>query len=333
LARLVREMVPSMERIRFVNSGTEATMSAVRAARGFTKRDKILKFDGCYHGHSDAFLVKAGSGSLTLGIPASSGVPKSFTENTISLPFNNLEAVSKTFVQYPDDIAALIVEPVCGNMGLVLPDDGFLQGLREITEKNQALLIFDEVMSGFRVSLGGAQEYYKVIPDMTCLGKVIGGGLPVGAYGGRKDIMECVAPVGSVYQAGTLSGNPLAMCAGITTLRKLRETDAFEKAKYACRVLAGGIEMHLKGLNLPWQISSIGTMFCLSFNQSPIRCYEDALRGDEERFKTFFHHLLSNGVYIAPSPYEVGFTSSVHSSVELDKTLSVVLEGLKTTSL
>lgn len=321
MAVLVKEIIPSIELIRFVNSGTEATMSAIRAARGFTGRNKIIKFDGCYHGHADYLLVKAGSGAATLGHPDSLGVPESFAKETLIAKFNDINSVKTLLEQYSNEVACVILEPVVGNMGCIPPTESFLKDLRQLTEKHKTLLIFDEVMTGFRVSFGGAQELYQIKPDLTCLGKIIGGGLPVGAYGGRKEIMECVAPMGKVYQAGTLSGNPLAMAAGFALLSEIKKQKIYpileEKGKY----LEEGLRRIANQSKIDLQINRVGSMFSLFFTNQPVTDAESARKADGEKFKKFFHVMLEEGIYLAPSAFEAGFISMTHSREDLDKTL------------
>jgi glutamate-1-semialdehyde 2,1-aminomutase len=329
LAQLVQDAVPSVELVRFVNSGTEATMSALRLARAFTERLKIVKFSGCYHGHADALLVDAGSGVATLGLPDSPGVPPAAVADTLTAKYNDLDGVEELFAAFPGEIAAVIVEPVAGNMGLVLPMDGFLDGLREITAREGALLVFDEVMTGFRVHPGGAQTLYGIEPDLTTLGKVIGGGLPVGAYGGRREIMELVAPAGPVYQAGTLSGNPLAMTAGIETLRGLAEAGVWEGIAQATERLVTGLAEAAVVAGVPVQEARAGTMFGLIFAEKPVHCWEEARADvDTARFAAFHRTLLERGVYLAPSQFEAGFVSSAHGEAEIDATLAAAREAL-----
>jgi glutamate-1-semialdehyde 2,1-aminomutase len=330
MAKLICWMVPSVQKVRMCNSGTEATMSAIRLARGFTKRDKIIKFDGCYHGHADSLLVKAGSGALTFGNPDSAGVPAAFTEHTIVLPYNDTEAVKAAFAANPGKIAGIIVEPVPGNAGLYLPKPGYLEFLSESTKANGSLLIFDEVMTGFRLAKGGAQERFGVRPDLSCFGKVIGGGLPVGAFGGRAEIMDCLAPLGPVYQAGTLSGNPIAMAAGITALEELNSTDAYETLEELGSSLEAGMRDAAKAANIPVQFNRCGSMFCGYFTTEPVHNLADAMKSDRERFKKYFHGMLDAGVYLAPSQFEAGFLSTAHSSADVDATVRAAAKVMKT---
>ncbi|GGE42594.1 glutamate-1-semialdehyde 2,1-aminomutase 2 [Pullulanibacillus camelliae] len=323
LAELVIERVPSIEVVRMVNSGTEATMSALRLARGFTGRDKILKFEGCYHGHGDSLLIKAGSGVATLGLPDSPGVPEGIAKNTITVPYNDLESVQVAFEHFGEDIAAIIVEPVAGNMGVVPPQEGFLAGLREITEKHGALLIFDEVMTGFRVDYQCAQGYFGITPDITCLGKVIGGGLPVGAYGGRRDIMEQIAPSGTIYQAGTLSGNPLAMVAGYETLSQLKPEDYEGFQKIADRLEAGYLEA-AKKYDVPLTVNRAGSMIGIFFTNEDVINYETAKTANLDFFKMYFNTMLEKGISLPPSQFEGIFLSTEHSMEDIEATLSAV---------
>lgn len=327
LAEVVRGLFPSLELMRFVNSGTEAGMSVIRLARGFTNRKKLIKFEGCYHGHADVLLAKAGSGILTLGLPECAGVPPQVVTDTLVAEYNNLESVQRLFDECGSDIAAVIVEPVVGNCGLLVPTKDFLQGLRDITARNGALLIFDEVMTGFRVALGGAQALYNVTPDLTMLGKVIGGGVPVGAFGGRKDIMELLAPLGPVYQAGTLSGNPLAMVAGMTTLREWSKPGVFEGAKATTETLVRGLMKTARDAGIPLVADSVGTMFGFFFSDHPVRSYRDTLSTRKESFNTFFHSMLEQGVYFAPSAFEAGFVSAAHAGEALEHTLQALPHG------
>jgi glutamate-1-semialdehyde 2,1-aminomutase len=323
MAKLICELVPSIQKVRMTSSGTEACMSAIRLARGFTKRDKIIKFDGCYHGHVDSLLVKAGSGALTFGNPDSAGIPAAFTQHTIVAPFNDFDAVKNIFTANRNQIAGIIVEPVPGNAGLYLPKSGYLEFLRETTKANGALLIFDEVMTGFRLAKGGAQERFKISPDLTCLGKIIGGGLPVGAFGGRAEIMDLIAPLGPVYQAGTLSGNPLAMAAGIAALEELNSEGG---NKYALLEqlgvqFAAGMRAAAKSAKIPVQFNSCGSMFCSYFTNEPVHNLDDAMKSDRERFKKFFHGMLDEGIYFAPSQFESGFISTAHTAADMEKTI------------
>lgn len=329
LAKKVLDLYPSMDSVRMVNSGTEATMSAIRLARGYTNRDKIIKFEGCYHGHADGLLVKAGSGAMTFGVPDSPGVPASYARNTITLPYNDLDAVKDVISSDYKNIACVILEPVAGNVGCVLPAKGFLEGLRKITKKYGVVLIFDEVMTGFRVSLGGAQAKYNVKPDMTCLGKVIGGGLPVGAYGGRKDIMSMVSPVGPVYQAGTLSGNPLAMTAGIETLRVLSGRGVFNKIERKARLLEKGLGDAARRAGVETKMYRAGTMFCTYFTGEEVYDYATAKKADTDKFGRFFKELLNRGVNVAPSQFEAGFISLAHTEKDIENTVKAAYEAFK----
>lgn len=322
MAELVCSLVPSMEMVRMVSSGTEATMSAIRLARGFTGRDSIIKFEGCYHGHSDSLLVKAGSGALTQGVPSSAGVPAAFAKHTLTLPFNDLAAVEHMLTEVGNEVACIIVEPVAGNMNCVPPAPGYLQGLREQCDKHGVVLIFDEVMTGFRVALGGAQAHYGVAPDLTTFGKIIGGGMPVGCFGGKRAIMERIAPLGPVYQAGTLSGNPLAMAAGLTTLRLISRPGFHEElTAYTTRMLQG-LKARAAAAGIPFVTTQVGGMFGLYFSEAnDIVTFDDVMGSDAERFKRFFHLMLDGGVYLAPSAFEAGFTSIAHGDKELQLTL------------
>ncbi|HEY9780920.1 MAG TPA: glutamate-1-semialdehyde 2,1-aminomutase [Leptolyngbyaceae cyanobacterium] len=326
LAEMVIDAVPSIEMVRFVNSGTEACMAVLRLMRAFTQRDKIIKFEGCYHGHADMFLVKAGSGVATLGLPDSPGVPKSATSNTLTAPYNDLEAVKALFEENPDEIAGVILEPVVGNAGFIPPDAGFLEGLRLITQEHGALLVFDEVMTGFRIAYGGAQERFDIKPDLTTLGKIIGGGLPVGAYGGREDIMSMVAPAGPVYQAGTLSGNPLAMTAGIKTLELLQKPGTYEYLDRITKKLADGMLQIAQETGHAACGGQISGMFGFFFTEGPVHNYEDAKKCDLVKFSRFHRGMLERGVYLAPSQFEAGFTSFAHTEADIDRTLAVARE-------
>ena len=332
LALLITDSMPSIERLRFVSSGTEATMSALRVARAFTRRDKILKFDGGYHGHSDGLLVAAGSGLLTSGVASSAGVPASWTAETVSVPYNDLAAVRAAFQRFSDQIAAVIVEPVAGNMGVVPPTEGFLTGLREITHEHHALLVFDEVITGFRVAPGGAQTRFGVTPDLTCLGKVIGGGLPVGAYGGRADVMALVAPDGPVYQAGTLSGNPIAMAAGIATLEALRAPEVYPQLERLGAGLQDVLERAAQRAEIPLRVQRVGSMLTPFFSTSPIFDEASAKRADTSRYGRFFHALLQRGLYPPPSQFEAWFVSTSHSEDDIAATSQAVQEALESSS-
>lgn len=329
MARLVTERIPSIELVRMVNSGTEATMSALRLARGYTGRSKILKFEGCYHGHADSLLIKAGSGVATLGLPDSPGVPESVAVNTITVPYNDIESVTLAFEKFGEEIAAVIVEPIAGNMGVVPPAEGFLQALRQITTQYGSVLIFDEVMTGFRVGLNSAQGLYGVTPDLTCLGKVIGGGLPVGAYGGRRDIMEQIAPAGPIYQAGTLSGNPLAMAAGYTTLRLLGAPGVYEELERKSARLEEGFACNAQELGVESTINRVGSMICPFFTAGPVVNYETAKQSDLHRFNRYFAALLDRGISIAPSQFEGMFVSAAHSDEDIEATIAAHYEALK----
>ncbi|OKY24828.1 glutamate-1-semialdehyde 2,1-aminomutase [Thalassotalea sp. PP2-459] len=323
MAEKVREIVPSMEQLRMVSSGTEATMSAIRLARGFTGRDKILKFEGCYHGHADSLLVKAGSGALTMGVPNSPGIPEDFAKHTITVSFNDIEQVKQVFSEIGDQIACIIVEPVAGNMNCIPPVAGFLEGLRVVCDQYQSVLIFDEVMTGFRVALGGAQAHYNITPDLTTLGKVIGGGMPVGAFGGKKEIMDYIAPVGPVYQAGTLSGNPLAMAAGLASLQELSQGNKHEKLTANTEALAKGFKAAADSHNIPLSINYVGAMFGFFFTEEQqITSFSQATACDGEIFKRFYHLMLEEGIYLAPSAFEASFLSTAHSDEDIAKTLA-----------
>ena len=322
MAQAIIEMVPSVEMVRMVNSGTEATMSAIRLARGFTGREKIIKFEGCYHGHADSLLVSAGSGVATFAIPGCPGVPAALAEHTISLGFNNLAEVRKAMEKWGSDVAAIIVEPVPGNMGVVVPEGGFLEGLREITLKYDSLLIFDEVISGFRVSRGGAQELYGISPDLTCLGKIIGGGLPVGAYGGKKEIMLSMAPEGDVYQAGTLSGNPIAMAGGLATMRQIQKnTNIYKQLEEKSQLLFSGLERAAHKAGLSVMINRVGSMGSIFFTEEVVKDFASAKQSDCEKFKKFYSGMLEQGVYLAPSPFEAWFVSAAHDSEVIKMTI------------
>jgi glutamate-1-semialdehyde 2,1-aminomutase len=341
MARLICELVPSVKKIRMTSSGTEACMSAIRLARGFTKRDKIIKFDGCYHGHVDSLLVRAGSGALTFGHPDSAGVPAAFTSHTIVVPYNDFEAVTAVFAANKDQIAGIIIEPVPGNAGLYLPKPGYLEFLSEITKSHGSLLIFDEVMTGFRVAKGGAQERFRITPDLSTFGKVIGGGLPVGAFGGRAEIMDCLAPLGPVYQAGTLSGNPVAMAAGLANLEELMgkaesgkaesgNEDAYAKLEELGAQLETGMKDAAKAAGVPVQFNRCGSMFCGYFTSAPVHNVAEAMHSDREKFKKFFHGMLDEGVYLAPSQFEAGFLSTAHAAADIEKTVRAAAKVMRT---
>jgi glutamate-1-semialdehyde 2,1-aminomutase len=329
LARLVMQVYPSIEKIRMVNSGTEATMSAIRVARGFTGRDKIVKFEGCYHGHADGLLVRAGSGALTFGVPDSPGVPKSYARNTLTLPFNDIKALKELIKKEGDDIACVILEPVVGNIGCVLPKPGFLETLREETKRHGIILIFDEVMTGFRVAFGGAQARFGIKPDMTCLGKVIGGGLPVGAYGGRRDIMAAVSPEGPVYQAGTLSGNPIAMTAGIETIKQLMKKGVYDKLEASMALLEDGLRSAARTTGVATKFYRCGTMFCTYFSDTEVVDYATAKKADTAKFGRFFLGMLDRGIYLAPSQFEAGFMSLAHTRTDIRKTIDTARKVMK----
>ncbi|ROT95987.1 glutamate-1-semialdehyde-2,1-aminomutase [Marinobacter sp. R17] len=331
MAKKICELVPSIDLVRMVNSGTEATMSTIRLARGYTGRDKIVKFEGCYHGHVDSLLVKAGSGALTLGVPNSPGIPASLAEHTLTVPFNDIESVRKVFAEMGDEIAAVIVEPVAGNMNCIPPVPGFLEGLRNVCDQHGSVLIFDEVMTGFRVSLGGAQEHYGVTPDLTALGKVIGGGLPVGAFGGKREIMSHISPLGPVYQAGTLSGNPLAMRAGLTTLEAISEPGFHDRLTEKTNTLRDGFKRAANAAGVPLVVQSAGAMFGFFFtDQNQVNTFEDVMRCDAERFGHFFNGMLKEGVYLAPSAFEAGFTSAAMSDEDIEHTLTAARKVMDT---
>ena len=325
MAKLICSMVPSVEMVRMVNSGTEAVMSAIRAARGYTGRDKIIKFEGCYHGHSDALLVKAGSGVMTAGVPDSSGVPEGCTQDTLPAAYNDISSVEKLFESYNKEIAAVIVEPVGANMGVVPPVKGFLQKLRDLCTENKTVLIFDEVITGFRLAMAGAQEYYGVEADLTTYGKIIGGGMPVGAYGGKKDIMEVVAPVGSVYQAGTLSGNPVAMAAGIAQLTYLKDhPEVYRRLEKMGELLYGGMKELCEREKLPYQVNRVGSLGCMFFTPDPVVDYTSAKKSDTEMFRLYFRHMLEHGIYLAPSQFEAMFLSDSHTEEDIRYTLDTM---------
>jgi glutamate-1-semialdehyde 2,1-aminomutase len=328
MAKAIKEAVPNVEKVRMVNSGTEACMSAIRLARGFTGRNKIIKFEGCYHGHTDSLLVNAGSGALTFGNPDSAGVPKEFTQHTIVLPYNDPAVLKEAFTANPDQIAGVILEPIIGNAGLILPQDGFHEALRSITAENGSLLIFDEVMTGFRVARGGAQERFGIKPDLSCFGKIIGGGLPVGAFGGRADVMACLAPDGPVYQAGTLSGNPLAMAAGLAALRALTP-EVYSRLEELGKLLETGMREAATEAGVAVTFQRCGAMFCGYFGSQPVHNLQDAMACDRDRFARYFHGMLERGVYVAPSQFEAGFLSTAHSEGDIAKTVTAAREVLK----
>jgi glutamate-1-semialdehyde 2,1-aminomutase len=347
LARMICKLVPSVQKVRMTSSGTEACMSVIRLARGFTRRDKIVKFDGCYHGHVDSLLVKAGSGALTFGHPDSAGVPAAFTQHTLVLPYNDIDAVKAAFGANKDQIAGVIVEPVPGNAGLYLPKPGYLESLRGVTRANGALLIFDEVMTGFRLARGGAQERFGITPDLSCFGKVIGGGLPVGALGGRAEIMDYLAPGGPVYQAGTLSGNPVAMAAGIAALEELsgracesadgkvppsheRSQDSYARLEQLGSLLEAGMRDAARSAGVPVQFNRCGSMFCAYFTGDPVHNLADAMKSDRDRFKKYFHGMLNEGIYLAPSQFEAGFISTAHSEADIEKTVKAAARVMRT---
>ena len=331
MADLVCQLVPSMELVRMVSSGTEATMSAIRLARGYTRRDKIVKFEGCYHGHADSLLVKAGSGALTLGEPSSAGVPAALAEHTLTLTYNDLDSVRQCFKQQGNEIACIIVEPIAGNMNCIPPQAGFLEGLRHLCDQYGVVLIFDEVMTGFRVSLGGAQELYDIKPDLTTLGKVVGGGLPVGAFGGKREIMEYIAPLGPVYQAGTLSGNPIAMAAGLSTLKLLQAPNFHQQLSDSAAALVQGLQQAADNADIGFATNQVGGMFGFFFTQEKsVSHFAQVVACDQEIFKQFFHGMLGEGIYLAPSSYEAGFISAAHGEVEIQKTITAAKKVFST---
>lgn len=329
IAREIIDAIPAMEMVRLVNSGTEATMSALRLARGYTGRNKIVKFEGCYHGHADFLLIKAGSGALTTGVPTSPGVPQSTAENTINAPYNDIETCRKIFEAQGPDIAAVIVEPVAGNMGVVPPEPGFLEGLRKLTLQYGTVLIFDEVMTGFRLAYGGAQELFGIQPDLTCLGKIIGGGLPVGAYGGRKAIMEHVSPAGPVYQAGTLAGNPLAVTAGLATLKVLKREGVYQELEEKSARLARGLKEAAREAGFPATVNRVGSMICTYFTDQPVKDFTSACSSDTGAFSDFFVAMLKQGIYLAPSQFEAAFMSLAHTDEQIDKTITAARNAFK----
>lgn len=330
MAKKICQLMPSIEKVRMVNSGTEATMTAIRLAKGVTGRQKIIKFSGCYHGHSDALLVKAGSGVLTLSVPSTPGVSEHLAQNTLTVPYNDLESLQLLFQTFGHDIAGVIIEPIAGNMGMVLPEPGYLAGIRKLCDEYQSIFILDEVMTGFRVALGGAQSIEGVVPDLTTLGKIIGGGMPVGAIGGKAWIMDHLAPIGPVYQAGTLSGNPMAMSAGLATLELIEAPGFYDKLSQMTELLMSGMKEIAQHYQIPLQTCFKGGMFGFCFTtQQPIRCYEDIATGDEGLFKRFFHRMLKNGIYLAPSMYEAGFVSAAHTRADIEKTLKAVEQAFQ----
>lgn len=322
MAELVSSIVPSMEMVRMVNSGTEATMSAIRLARGYTNKNKLLKFEGCYHGHADSLLVKAGSGALTFGVPSSPGVPDDVAKHTLTVEFNNLDSVKQAFIEHGDDIACIIVEPVAGNMNCIPPVDGFLQGLRDICDQHGAVLIFDEVMTGFRVALGGAQQRFGVTPDLTCLGKVIGGGMPVGAFGGKREILTHIAPTGPIYQAGTLSGNPIAMAAGLCALKQLRQDGFYDSIFENTQLLADGFQEMADKNNIQLSTNVAGSMFGIFFSPEKVTNYKQATSVNQAQFNQFYHNMLDEGVYMAPASFEAGFVSKMHTKDVVHATIA-----------
>ena len=329
MAEIIVNLVPSIEQVRLVSSGTEATMSAIRVARGFTGRDTIVKFEGCYHGHADALLVKAGSGALTFGQPSSAGVPEDFAKHTLTLPYNDTDALIELFKKMGSNIACVIIEPVVGNMNLIIPHEEFLKTLRSLCSEHGSILIFDEVMTGFRVSLGGAQELFGILPDMTTLGKVIGGGLPVGAFGGRKEIMQKLAPIGPVYQAGTLSGNPVAVAAGLATLRLIQKENFYEDLAKMTHALVKGLEDASKAFNHAFSARNVGGMFGLYFSDKAPDSFDEVMASDREKFKQFFHHMLDEGIYFGPSAFEAGFVSAAHTQEDIQTTLNAAQKAFK----
>lgn len=328
MAEKIIKMVPSIDKVRMVNSGTEATMSAIRLARGYTKRDKILKFEGCYHGHVDSLLVKAGSGALTLGQPNSPGIPADLAQHTLTVSFNDLEQVEQVFAEFGDQIACIIVEPVAGNMNCIPPQPGFLEGLRAVCDQYGAVLIFDEVMTGFRVAPGGAQEYYNITPDLTCLGKVIGGGMPVGAFGGKREIMDQIAPTGPVYQAGTLSGNPVAMAAGLAALTQLQDRSLYTLMETRVKALVDGIKQAADEAGVPLTVNHVGGMFGFFFtNANEVTSFAEATQCNMEQFQCFYHEMLQRGIYLAPSAFEAGFMSMAHTESDIEETLQAARQA------